>query len=184
MAFNRACRDGQLEVVKYVLTSDELKVRADPTSGDSFSLRFASAGTTKTHFEIVKLLLTGSSSTLDIHVLHDYPLKAACQHGNLQTVIFLLTSPTLTEHADPYAMANDGQYSDSLAFAASHHQQAVVEWLINEYGFMSSPETIQYLERRGDFQILANLKTRDLANSIEKSLNPKDCDPPTKKTKI
>ena len=184
MAFNRACRDGQFEVVKYMLTSAELTTNADPSSADYYSLRFACTGTTKNHFEIVKFLLTGGLTVLDIHVLKEYPLKAACQFGNLETVKFLLTSPMIAEHSDPYVLTHDLAYSDSLAFAAYYEQKEVIDWLIFEYGYIASPETTQLIKDRGNFEILEKLKLRDFSISLEKTLSPKNDDPPTRQTKI
>jgi ankyrin repeat protein len=116
--FLDACSSGNLEVVKYVLTSSELKYHADINCESGLSLYNAcEAG----HLEIVKFLLTGKNlsqkydmgfdSNMDEDE-RDAPFRVACSNGHFPIIKYLLTSPELEQHY-PLENKNDSAISDA-----------------------------------------------------------------------
>ncbi len=97
--FLKAAEDGELDKVKYLLTSTELPINVDISHKDHNALRNACKSG---HLEIVKYLLTSPELTShsDIHFDNDAPFILACYSGNIELVKYLLISPELKEHAD------------------------------------------------------------------------------------
>lgn len=97
-----ACKSGDLEHVKYLLTSSELDIHAsinidDDTKRDSPLAEACWCG----HLDVVEYLLTSSDleEKADISFRGYIALKFACYQGHLDVVKFLLTSPKLKTHA-------------------------------------------------------------------------------------
>jgi ankyrin repeat protein len=100
-AFCSACEKGNLDEVRYLLTSPELKEHADIHHYEDAGL---SDACWHGHFDIVKYLLT--SPDLKEHAnLNDHKEKScgallnACGAGHFEIVKYLLTSSDLKEHA-------------------------------------------------------------------------------------
>ena len=88
-ALINACNKGHLDVVKYLLTSDELKEHADihAYNGSGFK-RACEFG----HLDVVKYLLTSDElkEHTDIHAENDYGFKHAFWYGHLDVVKYLI----------------------------------------------------------------------------------------------
>ncbi len=106
-AFIDACRNGDLEIIRYLLTSSELKEHADIHINDDDGFHWACASG---YLEIVRYLLTSPElkEHVDIHSENDGGFRWACEKGHLDIVRYLLTSSELTEHSDIHAYNDCG----------------------------------------------------------------------------
>lgn len=97
-----ACSVGDLDKVKYFLTSKELpypaNINIDEHEWDAPLTRACENG----HLHIVKYLLTSKDlkEHADINGEDGLALVNACMHGHFEIVKYLLSSPELIEHAD------------------------------------------------------------------------------------
>jgi ankyrin repeat protein len=94
-----ACDEGNLDLVKYVLTSDEIEKHAIITSeGNKALINACSQG----HLEIVKYLLTSNDlkKHANINAQDGKVLDYACFKGHLEVVRFLTTSEDLKKKID------------------------------------------------------------------------------------
>jgi hypothetical protein len=125
-----ACRDGEIEKVKYLLTSPELNLHAKAQCHDGdYDLMFPlKSACFKGHLDIVKYLLASPElkEHADIHFEHDESLQIACNSGHLNVVKYLLTSPDLKEHAD-IKLAGGG---NPLSGACLHGYLDVLDYLL------------------------------------------------------
>lgn len=94
----QACEQGDLELIKFVLTSKELKKHADPYLLNDSCLSIACKNN---YIEIVQYFLTTNEleRIFNIHADNEKPLLTACSYGNNDIVQYLLTSKELKEHA-------------------------------------------------------------------------------------
>lgn len=88
-AFIWACLQGQLDKIKYLLTSPELKIHADiHTEGDNgLMLAFR-----KNHFDIIKYLLTSKDLKDHANIYNNncQPFERACLHSNQEVLEYLV----------------------------------------------------------------------------------------------
>lgn len=98
----QACEDGDLNALKYLLTSKELSINPSPQCCSDTGLHNACE---KGYLEIVKYLLTSPElkEHADIHSSDDWALQGACEYNHLEIIKYLLTSTELKEHANMYA---------------------------------------------------------------------------------
>ena len=87
--FIDACAQGQLKVVKYLLTSPELKEHADIHDKDDEGFIWACY---QGHLEVVKYLLTSPelNEHADIHAENDEGFICACAQGYLEVIKYLI----------------------------------------------------------------------------------------------
>ncbi len=106
--FIKACKIGNLSMVRYLLTSPELKQHADIHAIEDSGFQWACE---KGHLHIVQYLLTSPELTeyADMHSWSDVCFRVACANNHLKIVKYLLTSPELKSHANIHAM-NDGGF--------------------------------------------------------------------------
>ena len=101
--FIDSCYEGRLEVVKYLLTSPDLKEHADIHAQDDYGFRTACVNG---HLEVVKYLLTSPElkEHADIHADNDYGFRLACANGQLEIVKFLILDMSIekTKHIEDY----------------------------------------------------------------------------------
>ena len=110
--FFDACRDGHLEVVKYLLTSPELKKHADIHAKDDLGFIWACR---YGRLEVVKYLLTSAELTehADIHAKDDWGFIWACENGHLEVVKCLIIDMNIdkTTYIEEYLNENkDNKY--------------------------------------------------------------------------
>lgn len=135
-----ACKNGDLDKVRYVLTSPELSVHADihasvsEESDDNDLITHLAEeplfqAAKNGHLSIVKYLLTSSElkehSNINIDSRPDSPLLTACHHNHLPIVKYLLTSPELVEHAN----INHGS-DNALCRAVRFERIKIIKYLL------------------------------------------------------
>lgn len=128
----QACEDGELDKVKYLLTSPNLTENVSVSYKSDQALRNACK---HGHLDIVKYLLTSPELEKHPSVHHDddTPFILACYSGNLELVRYLLTSEELSSHPNihttymsspDYALilACQKGYTDIVKYLASSNE--------------------------------------------------------------
>ncbi len=87
-AFIVACKDGDLDIIRYLLTSDDLAKNVNINTGFRMACEYG-------HLPIVKYLLTSKElkNHADIHTNDDGAYQWTCRHGDVEVVRYLLKSP-------------------------------------------------------------------------------------------
>ena len=211
--FSWACNNGHLEVVKYLLTSPDLKEHADIHADNDKGFRGACD---KGHLEVVKYLLTSPylKEYADIHAQDDYGFRWACSNRHLEVVKYLLTTPELKEHVNIHAnddwgfryACNNGHlevvkylltspdlkehadihaYSDlGFRWACEEGHLEIVKFLIFVMNFQLSLETRKSINSLDNKDDIFNLfDKRDLQRKLQESLKVNE-EKPVKRTKI
>jgi len=165
--FIKASEDGELDKIKYLLTSKEIPNNVDISYNDYNALRNACK---YGHLEIVKYLLTSPDlkQHSDIHVDQDGPFILACYSGNVELVRYFLTSPDLKEHPNIHTKYMGG--SDyGLVVACQLGHTDVVKYLLN------SPDLKEHsdIHADGDRPLLIswNKKHFDIVNFLIFEMN-------------
>ena len=174
--FVEACRNDELEKVKYLLTSPDLNIHAYDDKGFRLACRNG-------HLDVVKYLLTSPDlkEHADIHAQKDWGFKLACEKGNLELVKYLLNSPDLKEHADIHADDDEG-----FKFACDNWHIKVVYFYIFDMNFQLSIVTkgwINLMDNKDEILILFD--KRDFERQLQNNLKVKIQDEkPVKRAKI
>lgn len=152
LTFQWVCTYGHLEILKYLLTSQELIHHRDIDYDHGF--RYACANG---RLDVVKYLLTSPElkEHADIHVWGDYGFKSACMNGHLDVVKYLLTSPDLKEHIDVHT-----NYDYGFKSACEESRINVVEYLLEYVGHYPLYQFCikKYIEK-GNIDLLPYLKS-------------------------
>lgn len=118
-----AFKSGNDELIKYMLTSDELTVHADAKAKDS-ELLFKAGKYGK--IDLIEYLLNTPELNLDIHARDDQLFVNACENEKFELIKFLLTSSKLKEHSNIHAQQEEG-----LTMACGMGNKEIVDYLIN-----------------------------------------------------
>jgi Ankyrin repeats (3 copies) len=118
-----AFKSGNDDLVKYMLTSDELITHADPHAKNDELLMMAGK---YRRIDLIEYLLNTPELNISIHTQDDQLFVNACDNDNFELVQFLLTSPKLSEHADIHAQQEQG-----LTMACGGDNKKLVDYLIN-----------------------------------------------------
>lgn len=163
------CEYGNLDAVKYLLTSPELQTHANLKYNNDVGFRFACY---KGHLDIVKFLLTSSEllEKPNINAGHDNDdsgIYHACKEGYVEMVKYLLTSPDLQEHA------NIHENKDSIfrTICLDGNSQ-MIQYLIFDYNIEKTEYIDNFLKGNRLFEIDSMFEKRDLNNSLLKDLAP------------
>ena len=110
--FIDSCSNGYLEVVKYLLTSAELKEHADIHTKDDGGFIWACRSG---RLEVVKYLLTSPKLTehADIHASNNLGFRWACDQGHLEVIKYLIIDMNIekTNYIEKYLNeAKDNKY--------------------------------------------------------------------------
>jgi ankyrin repeat protein len=121
----KSCEQGNLELIKYLLTSDDLEQNALITYFEGAALLRAVG---YNQLEVVRYLLNHTDLVKDEEEFKIYlknAFLAACMNGHLDIVKYLATSTELKENADIHA-------DSELPFiiASSHANLNIVEYLL------------------------------------------------------
>ena len=132
--FIDACKNGDIDKVKYLLSSPELKEHADIHAFGDAGFQWACMNG---HLEVVKYLLTSPDlkKHADIHEGSDAGFQWACNKGYLDIVKYLLTSTDLKKHADIHSNSDLG-----FRWACENGRLEVVKYLL------TSPELKEHAD--------------------------------------
>ena len=171
----QVCEKGNLNIVKYLLTSPELTEHAyinyknnnDGWNALTLTCEYG-------YLDIVKYLLTSSElkEHIDIHSKNSYGSNAlilACSYGYLDIVQYLLTSPKLKENSDIHHKDNDGY--NALMIACANRCFDIVQYLIIDMNIKIDKETMNWLQGNNEHKIvyqdaLKLIESRDLYQKL------------------
>lgn len=87
--FRLACLSGRLDIIHYLLTSNELKQNVDIHTGDDFAFRMACK---KGYLEVVQYLVESSElkEHANIHIYKDIAFKQSYENGHSDIFKYLL----------------------------------------------------------------------------------------------
>jgi len=176
--FVEACINGDLDKVKYLLISPDLKKHADIHEGSDAGFQWAC---NNGHLEVVKYLLTSTDlkKHADIHSDSDLGFRWACENGRLEVVKYLLTSPELKEHADIHA--NNDQ---ALIWACQEGHLEVVKFHVFDMNLELSMETRKNINSLNNKDEIFNLfDKREFEKKLQNSLKVNE-EKQVKRTKI
>lgn len=134
-----SCKRGNLEEVRFLLTSPKLKEHADISYEDYSSLIFAYRFE---HLEVFKYLLTSPElkEHADVHAREDYCLRTACTDGSLEFVKYILTAPELKSNIDIHT-----QHDVCFRTATLHETTNVLKYLIFDFNIEKTDDIKEFL---------------------------------------
>lgn len=124
------CETKHLDIIDYLLTSDDLIQKADIDFNNNKAIH---AACYTGNLELVEYLLTSSRLKKHANIHYDFCLIDACANGHLNVVSYLLTSPKLKEHANIHAISQS-----CFTKAVRKGQLAIVNYLL------TSPDLIEH----------------------------------------
>lgn len=168
----KACKNGDLDQVKYLLTSPDLDEHASINYSNDTNSPLTEA-CWYGHIDIVDFLLTSSEleHKADIHFRDDQPLRFACYQGKLDVVDYLLTSYKLKDHANINIEVNEG----SLGSACDGENLNVIKYLIesdklkekiNIESIYRALESLRFTQKTDIVEYFIFNETIDLCNII------------------
>ena len=173
--FIQACQNGHLELVKYLLTSPDLKEHANINYKDDNGFKWACRNE---HFDIVKYLTSSPDlkDKIDIHLKNDLVFVNACANGQINVIKFLLTSPELSEHSN---LSHEG-----FVLAYKQEELEVIRFLIFDMNIEKNNKVKKLLRITPNEQIENMFKMRELNKYLEKELNSDNNNQKNKKVKL
>lgn len=126
-----SCRYRHINTLMYLIESFTFEIK---TLNEAF-IQACKQGC----LDIASFLL--EKHNVDIHYLDDYGLRQAGNHQHLELIQYLLTSPTLKETANPYAMDDD--LSIGLIM---RNDKTIYRYLYEEYGLKETQRVKEYRE--------------------------------------
>jgi len=210
--FIKACSIGDLNKVQYLLTSPEIKEKANIHYKDDDGLTNACENG---HLNIVKYLLTSSElkEHIDLHSYSDLAFIISCEKGNLQLVKYLLTSSDLKTHSDIHNYSNYALreickygYLELLDYlttskdikerfekkdwnigfleACKQKQYEIISFFIYILGFEADIATLNYLKNNPNTIVEEMFKLRELNRDLKRQLHNKKEKNKEDKTKV
>jgi ankyrin repeat protein len=138
------CKEGNVEQVKYLLTSSTLRVHANINCFNDSPLKYACQNG---HLELVKYLLTSLElkKYANIYADNSSAIKSACRNGHLSIIHYLLTSKDLTNRVDVHS------YKDAVFFTSLFSGRIeVLKYLIFDFNISLNPYIADYLNNRSN----------------------------------
>ena len=160
-----ACYDGNLELVKYVLTSPELKVHSDIHAQNDDAFIWSCS---KGHLAIVQYLLISPElkEHADIHAVGDDGLKYACGNGHIDIVKYLLSLPDLKDNTNIFTKEN----GDGFINACLNKHTEVIKYLIFDHNIEKTIYIDNYLVENKRKDILNMFDKRELESKLQTHL--------------
>jgi ankyrin repeat protein len=164
-SLTNACEQGDLEKVKFLLTSTRLSNHANVNYFDSIGFICACI---YGQLEVVRYLLTSPElkEHANINVQNNLAIKRVCFTSHVDVIKYLLTSSELSIHADIHADADDAFKN---AYIAQHHN--VLQYLILEFKIQRTEEIDKFIKENPNEEIEKMFVLRELNDSLEKELN-------------
>lgn len=163
-----ACNYGELDKVKYLLTSPELKIYPDINYHHGIPLSYACMNE---HMDIIKYILTSSEITnhADIHINNENALYTAANNGSFDLIKYLISSPDLKDYANIH-------YDKDIAFTilVDNEETDIITYLIFDYKIEKTIDISNYLnDKPTNFKKEINelFNKRELLITLEKDLS-------------
>lgn len=162
------CKNGDLDVVRYLLISPELKEHADIHNKDDWVLYYAC---NYGYLDIVKYLLTSSElkEHADIKSLAYRSLKVACCKGHIDIIKYLLTSPELKENVNIH-VDNDSIF----IYICNQYYIEILQYLIFDYNIEKTEDIKNYLDSNLKKDIVHMFEKREWEKKLKKDLKIND----------
>jgi ankyrin repeat protein len=166
VAFQSACLNGDVEKVKYLLTSPQLKFHPDIHMDKEFGLR---AACMNGHLNVIKFLTTSPElkEHSDITYDNETPLSVASLNNHLNIVKFFLESPILKKYSK--------KINEQIAFVAACEKNNldIVKYFIYERDIKPPTNNILTRSRIHSIKEIDKMfEQRALKKSLEKDLTP------------
>jgi ankyrin repeat protein len=163
-----ACEYGRLNIVKYLLTSPNLKEHCDIAANNNYCFQMACM---KGHIDIVKYMAASPELKTHSNVLdaNNYALQLACQNNYVEVVSYLLTSPDLKSHPN----MNDSSHA-SFKLASFKNNLDVLQYLIFDYHIEKTDHIKSVMKYYPNSEVEEMFKLRDLHDELNKELNIKN----------
>lgn len=198
---NGASAGGHIEIVDYLLLSEELKVKPNLADRNYFAFQLA---TENGHIELVKYYLLNKKLKCRPTVSNykNHAIRYASWKNHFDLVEYLLTSKELSEHADIHAAGEsvleaaignenipmiefllkseklkdhaDLHHKNDLPFrnAVKNNNMLSLQYLICDYEIEQSPEIKKSISKRKDIQKMFEM--RGLYKKLSTTLLPKE----------
>ena len=150
----QACCNGYVELMKYLLTSTELKVHAYINYRNNINDWNALIWACRNgHLNIIQYLLTSPELAEHANINHkskngSNALMYACINGHLNIIQYLLTSPELKKHADIYHKNKHG--FNALMFACEEGHLDIAQYLIIDMDIKIDKETMSWIQGKNE----------------------------------
>jgi ankyrin repeat protein len=166
--FIASCVDGNLEDIKYLLTTSELKGNVDIHCDNDAGIRLACANG---YMEIIKYLLKSPElkEHANIHADNDMAFLNACFRGKFEVVKYLLTSPEIEDRPNIHAMKDR-----AFEISCKHSDVELAQFLIFDMNIDKTKHIKKYMKMHPNEKIAGYFKIREMNESLEKSLPVKE----------
>lgn len=174
-----ACTYGHLDIVRYLLTSPDLKEHADITANSHYCFQQACQSG---HIELVKYMATSPELKVhsDITAANNVALQNACCKNHVEIVRYLLTSVDLKIHT----LMDDESHRahGSFKLACVNNCIDVLHYLIFDYNIEKTDYLKFIIEAYPNSEVEKMFKQRDVHDELIQELS-KD-NPQLKKMKL
>lgn len=111
--FIKACQNSNLELVKYLIESEELLVHPNENCINVRGFRWASSAGS---LDLIKYLLEREDAGCDIHMSNDFLFRFACHTDNFEILNYLIINRNIqrTEYIDEYLLKEPHLKAESL----------------------------------------------------------------------
>lgn len=136
----KSCELGHLDVIKTIFKNKSPHCLTDEDEFFRYSARWGQVHIVE---YFLNRLNNKSNDDLPIHSLNDYSLRVACLYGHFNVIQFLLTSTTLKEHANIYAIneSNQTPFLNACQYGGIH----IIKYLLQ------SPDLKENVDIRKNF---------------------------------
>lgn len=164
--FVDACRENNLEVIRYLLTSPELNIHANISNNSDLALRLAAK---EGHLDIIKYLLLSPELAIhaNVETNNHYAMKTSCVNKHYEMLHFLLTQAYPQENRE-----NNNEMAFKTAF--NFKRPEVLRYLISELNINKTTAIIEFLENHpGELceQAENMFAIKQLNQTLEKNLS-------------
>ncbi len=184
-SFRSACETGQLETIKFLLNSKELKTNAQINSvsndkQDSFS------GLTKAcqqnHLEVVKYLLESTELTTNANIKErNYVcFQVACRRGHTNIVRYFLNESPLNEHQKFAELIENGFFLN----ARGKNSEELLNFFIFEHKIQLTQKIKDFINAFNLSSVERLFNTRELEKTLKSNLSEKNTQLNLKNKKI
>lgn len=173
-ALSTAASQGNIEIVKYLLTSSELKEHANIHHKNDNGYNALMYAATWNHTNIVSYLLTSSELKEHSHLLEtsNYDQDAfifACMSGAIDVVKYLIESKDLDFCINPHYITKHDM--SSIIYAYKRKQKDILKYLLLEKNIIITKHTLNWIQANpiysnGAFKTTADLELKEMIEDI------------------